>query len=67
MRDFPQIKTTCYGSGGSSCYNGKMDVSFRGIPEWEVCDICNGTKVVVREMTTEEKLQYLLNKSVLSE
>jgi len=59
MKEFPKISHKCNTCGG----DGLEDVSYHGSPQYEPCQRCDGKKDVIyyREMTVNEKLDYLLN------
>ena len=59
MTEFPKIEHNCTICGGS----GKDDVSYHGSPIYEDCDRCKGEQNIkyYREMTTTEKLDFLLS------
>ena len=59
MDKFPKIAHKCSICGG----DGIADVSYHGSPIYEDCQRCKGKKDVIyyREMTVNEKLDYLLN------
>ena len=55
---FPNVETPCPSCSGF----GKVDLAHHGSPDWEDCDMCKGgTRKIHREMTTNEKLEYLLD------
>jgi len=56
---FPKIPHKCTTCGG----DGLEDVSYHGSPIYKDCQRCKGKKDVIyyREMTHDEKLEYLLN------
>ena len=58
MSEFPKIEYICTSCGGS----GYEDVSYHGSPVYDDCFRCKGVKNVKyhREMTVDEKLDYLL-------
>ena len=59
-KSFPKVSHKCNACG--VC--GKEDVSYHGSPDYETCTTCKGekNKIFYRDMTTNEKLDYLLNK-----
>ena len=59
MKNFPKVAHKCSVCGG----DGIEDVSYHGPSIYEDCYRCEGKKDVIyyREMTVDEKLDYLLN------
>ena len=56
--EFPKISYKCLICDGS----GIEDISYHGSPIYEDCQRCKGKKDIIyyREMTVNEKLDYLL-------
>lgn len=59
MPDFPRIEHKCLTCDGT----GLEDVSHHGSPQYEKCSTCGGDtqRIFTREMTVNEKLDYLLS------
>lgn len=55
---FPNVPIECPSCNG----RGEVDMSYHGSPTWEDCPTCEGGIITnfAREMTTNEKLEYLL-------
>lgn len=57
---FPKVESKCTSCGGS----GEQDTSYHGSSWYDTCMTCKGDKSLIfkREMTVDEKLDYLLTK-----